>query len=158
MAVRTRLKGAKSIRRIMRAVPDTMSAELVHVLNDTGPKMARQMQARTPRRTGALAAGIKWKVMPKTLKMQVGLLGTKRGRAKLFYGFILNYGRKAKTVRAKRRNASGSVSVYPLRVRAYPAQHFVTGAMPDLRRMMQERLRAVWDKVLTKAATGVGNE
>lgn len=155
---RSRLKGAKGVRRLMRALPDNMRAELVHVMQDAGPKLARQMQGRAPRRSGALAAGIKWRVQPKALKMQVGLLGTKRGRAKLFYGYILNYGRKAKTVLARRRTATGAISRYSLRVRAYPAQHFVTGAMPDLRRALETRLRAVWDRVIDRAARGAGDE
>lgn len=154
----SRLKGVKSTRRLFRAIPETMRSELVHVMQDSAPKIARQMQAHAPSRSGALRAGIKWKVLPKTLKMQVGLLGTKRGRAKLFYGWILNFGRKAKTVNARRRAPSGAVSSYLMKVRAYPAQHFVTGRYKDLRRDLNQRLRSVWDRVLRKAAKGTGDE
>ena len=151
---RTRLTGLKSTRRIIRNVPETMRAELSHVLQDAGPRMARQMQGRAPRRTGALQAGIKWKVLPKTLKLQVGLLGTKRGRAKLFYGWILNFGRKAQTVTIKRGPRAGSA----MKVSALPARHFVTGAMPDLRRELRSKLQGVWDRVLRKSSAGAGNE
>jgi hypothetical protein len=133
-----------------------MRAEMAHVLQDAGPKIARQMQGRAPRKTGALQAGIKWKVLPRTLKLQVGLLGTKRGRAKLFYGWILNYGRKAQTSKASRRSPGGAISNYLVRVRAYPAQHFVTGAMPDLRKALNQRLKGIWNRVLRKASAGAG--
>jgi hypothetical protein len=155
---RARVKGAAKVRRMFRAMPDTMRAELAHVMQDVAPKIARQMEARAPVRTGALRAGIKWKVSARTLKMQVGLLGTKRGRAKLFYGYILNFGRKAKTVLAKRRRKDGTVSRYSMRVRAIAPQHFVTGRMPDLRSALNSRLRDVWDRALQKAAAGAGNE
>jgi hypothetical protein len=172
---RIRIQGLKSTRRLLKALPETMRAEIAHVLQDAGPKIAQQMVARTPHRTGALQAGIKWKILPRTLKLQIGLLGTKRGRSKLFYGYILNFGRKAQTVHAMRKGqraswnawiASGKAKstripyglTYPLRVKAIAPKHFVTGAMPDLRRELRAQLKDVWSKVLGKATAGAGNE
>lgn len=131
-----------------------MRAEMGHVLQDAGPRLARQMQGRAPRRTGALQAGIKWKVLPKTLKLQVGLLGTKAGRSKLFYGRIMEFGRKAQVVTIKSGKRKGGV----VNVSALKGLRFVTGAMPDLRREMRSKLQGVWDRVLRKSAAGAGNE
>lgn len=145
-----KLQGVRSTRRLLRNIPDTARAEVVHVLQDAGPRIARVMQGRTPRRTGALQAGIKWKLTPKTLKLQIGLLGTKRGRAKLFYGYILNFGRKAQTVMIKRGPRKG----HPMNVSRIAPKHFVTGAMPDLRNTLRTDLQGIWKRILTKAASG----
>lgn len=170
-----KIQGIKSTRRLVREIPRQMHIEMVHVLSDAGPKIVRQMVARTPRKTGALQAGIKWKVLPKTLKLQVGLLGTKRGRARLFYGWILNFGRKAQVAQGMRQAgraiwmkgiAAGfmraskrpSSLTYPIRVKAIAAKHFVTGALPDLRNTLRTDLSRVWDKVLRRASVGNDNE
>ncbi len=152
------LRGSKAFRRTLKQIPQEARLELAHVLEDVGPKLARLIQANTPSRTGALRQGIKWKVLRRSLRLQVGLLGTKRGRAKLFYGFILNFGRKAQNVNVRRRTPSGAVASYLMRVRAFKALHFVTGRYPDLRKMTAARLKSIWDRVLTRAATGAGNE
>lgn len=179
MARRRSIKGVGRVRRIIRTLPDTMTAELRHVLNDAGPRLARQMQARAPRRTGKLQAGIKWKVLPKTLKLQVGLLGTKAGRSKLFYGRILDRGRKAQVVQVRRLKAGGGkawtamiaagtarasrkpaalTTTYSMSVKPIAPMRFVTGRYPDLFREMNVKLKAVWSRVLAKAAAGAGDE
>jgi hypothetical protein len=156
--VRSHLRGSKSFRRTLKALPEETRVEMAHVLEDVGPKLARIIQANTPARTGALRSGIKWKVLRRSLRLQVGLLGTKRGRAALFYGYILNFGRKAQTVNVKRRTPSGAVASYLMRVRAYKALHFVTGRYADLRNMTSARLKNLWDRALARASRGAGND
>ncbi len=150
----SKLKGAPRVKRLMRRLPDAAQVEIVHALRDTGPKLAREMQSRAPRRTGALRAGITWKLFPKTLRLQAGLIGTKRGRARLFYGWILEYGRKGGTVKAKRRTKSGGYSVYAMRVSRIAPMRFVTGNFHGLRTQLQARLRGIWGRILSRASGG----
>lgn len=94
-----------------------MRAEMADVLTKTGPPAAsivsRRVGATTHRMTGALLAGVKWKVYPRSLRLQVGFLGTKAGRAKLFYARILDLGRKAQTVNVTGKSRTGEVEPCP---------------------------------------------
>jgi len=156
--VRSQLQGAKSFRRLLKGIPDEMRLEMAHVLEDVGPKLARAVQANAPSKTGALRAGIKWKVLRRSLRLQVGLLGSKRGRAKLFYGYILNYGRKGEPVFTKRKTKSGKISTYTMKTKYRKGDHFVTGRYPDLRNMTTARLKNIWDRVLARVSARAGDE
>lgn len=156
--VRSQLQGSKSVRRLLKSIPDEMRLEMAHALEDVGPKLTRAMQANAPSRTGALRAGIKWKVLRRSLRLQVGLLGSKRGRAKLFYGYILNFNRKGQSVFTRRKTNSGKVSTYTMRVKYRKGDHFVTGRYPDLRNMTTAKLRGIWDRVLTRVSARAGDE
>ncbi|WP_338468918.1 hypothetical protein V3I01_09840 [Sphingomonas sp. gentR] len=104
------LKGARATRSLLRRLPDASQTEIIGAFERGGPRLRAAIQARAKRKTGTLAAGVKFRIYPKTLRMQVGLLGTKRGRAKLFYGFVLDKGRKAQVVTVQRRRVgSGKV-------------------------------------------------
>ncbi|QUT04840.1 HK97 gp10 family phage protein [Sphingobium phenoxybenzoativorans] len=147
-------------------MPDAMHRELEDVLDQGGADIQKAMIARTPRRTGKLAAGIKKRVLRKSLRLRVGLLGTPKGRAKLFYGRIVDLGRRSQLVTVTRRKVAGSVLVrgrkvagepYVMRVRGFSGRRFVTGRMPDVRNLLNQRLKSVWDRVLKKAASG-GND
>ncbi len=161
------IRGSKGFRRILKGLPDAMRAEIVDVLTKTGPAAAAIVSARvagtTKRRTGRLRAGVKWKVYPRTLRMQAGFLGTKAGRQKLFYARILDLGRKAKTVTVNRRRVGGSALVrgrrdsgapYKLKVRAIAAKRFVTGGIGGLRQVVNVRLNGIWDRALRRIAGG----
>ena len=149
------IRGSKSFRRLLRGLPDAMRAERANVLTKTGPSAAAIVQQRvgatTKRRTGALAAGVKWKVFPRTLRLQVGYLGTKAGRAKLFYARILDLGRKAQTVTVKRKKGAAP---YQMRVSGISPKRFVTGGIGGLRQTVSVRLRGVWDRALRRIAAG----
>ena len=128
---------------------------MADVLTKSGPSAAgvvsRRVEATTRRRSGRLLAGVKWKVFPRTLRLQVGYLGTKAGRAKLFYARILVLGRAAQVVTVTRRK---NAAPYRMRVRRIAAKRFVTGGMGDLRRVVNLRLNGVWDRVLRRIAGG----
>lgn len=150
------VKGAASVRRVMRALPDAARDELLEVLESGSVEIQRLVIAKTPTKSGALRKGVKRRVLKKTMRMQVGLLGTKRGRSKLFYGRIQDLGRKAQTVSVTRGRAKGKA--YLMRVRAMKGKKFVTGSYPDARKSITQRLRGIWDRVLRKASAGAGNE
>ena len=163
---RSNWTGLPKVRRLMRQLPDAMKAELREVLERTGRNIAAVMRARAPRKTGALQGGLIYRVMA-SMKLRVGLLGTKRGRAKLFYGRIQDLGRKGQTVTVHRRKvgvnnglsggrkkAGDIASVYRLRVKPMAPKRFVTGRMPDLRSLLSKDLKAVWSRALTRIAGG----
>lgn len=137
-------------RRILRQLPDAMRTEIIDALDKGGVAMAAAIKSRTPRRTGALRGGIRYKVYPRTLKLRIGLVGPRRQWAALFYGWILNFGRKSQTVKARR--AGGKP--YQLRVRALAAKQFVTGQLPNLRAVMNRQLNNIWDRALARVAGG----
>lgn len=152
---RSAIRGSKSFRRLLRGLPDSMRFEMADVLTKTGPTAASLVEGRvgavTKRRTGRLQAGVKWKVYPRTLRLQVGYLGTKASRAKLFYARILDLGRKAQTVTVKNRK---NTAPYQMKVRAIAPKKFVTSGIGDLRRVVNIRLNGVWDRALRRTATG----
>jgi hypothetical protein len=112
-------------------------------------------KAEAPVRTGGLRAALNFRVAAKTLQLRLGLL-TKRVQKKYFYGYILDVGRKARTRPARRRNASGKISTYVVRVRGISPQRydFVFGRRRDLKQNEIPELRNVLHKVLTRAAQG----
>lgn len=146
----SKVKGVRAFRQRLKKLPDAVTAEIIDVLDDGGQKMRAAMQARARRRTGKLAAGVKYKVLPKSLRLQVGLLGTPRGRAKLFYGFILDKGRKAKTVTIRRGPRTGR----SMKVRARKGDHFVSGRYRELRELINRRANQVFDRALKRIGSG----
>lgn len=149
------IRGSKSFRRLLRGLPEAMRTEMADVLRKTGPAAAaiieQRVGATTKRRSGALLAGVKFKVFPKTLRLQAGYLGTKAGRAKLFYARILDLGRKAQTVNVTRRK---NAKPYQMKVRAIVAKRFVTGSISPLRQAVGVRLNGIWDRAVRRIAAG----
>jgi hypothetical protein len=165
MARRSRVQGATSVYKLLRALPDRAKEGIVTELHRCGAQMQSRMQGRAPDRTGATRRGISYRVYPTTLRLLVGLIGTKRARSKLFYVRIQDLGRRAQMVTARRFRAGGqrlhfrgqkfgpSVQTYPLFVRAMAGKHFITGRMPDLRRILQANLKGLWKKALGRIST-----
>lgn len=174
---RSRIRGSKSFRRLLKNVEPAVRAEIVHAMQDGGARIAREMQARAPSRTGAIRKALRHRVLPKSLRLQVGLLGRPVNR-RLFYANILDKGRKAQVVTAVRKSAAPGVfavggaragrsnralstgvpGVYQLRVGPIAPMRFVTGRFKDLRTEMGKQLRGVWDRVLRKASAGAGSD
>lgn len=148
-------KSVRRVKRIMRNLPDAAQAELVGVLEKTGPRLVNLIKARTPVRTGALSRGIKFRVAKRGLKLRAGLLGSPKARGKLFYGYILNWGRKAGPVKARRRTKTGT-SNYMLNVKGITGSRFVTGTGKLIGREVQPQLQSIWARILKRAAGGAG--
>lgn len=151
----SKIRGAARMRRFIRSMPEAIQTEIVGSLDRWGRDMAAVMQARTPRRTGALIGKIRHKVFPRSLRMQVGVIGSKKVRQRLFYGRILDLGRRGQVVRARRHRKDGGVTVYALHVRAIRALHFVTGPMSDLRTGFNRHIRGIWERALRKVSGGL---
>lgn len=163
---RARNKDLPLIKRILRNLPDAFDTELAEVLRRAGPRLQAAMRARAPSRTGALKAGIAWRVNAKSLRLRVGLLGTAKGRASLFYGRIQDLGRRAQTVWVTRRVVPRAISPmlrgkydpsrrtsYQLRVGGMPGKKFVTGQMTTLRTEIRGELNTTYERAL-RAITG----
>jgi len=174
---RPRLRGLRRVRRVLKGIPENMRVQLVSVLNNGGRALQSAMRARAPSKTGAVRSGISYRVLPKTLRLRVGLLGTKRGRADLFYGRIQDLGRKEQVVTVQRRRrvqasvgdgeirgllltrggrkrAEDIVTTYQMRVKAMPPKRFITGSYPVLRSAISNALKGIWGRALKSIAGG----
>lgn len=176
--VRQRIKGIARFRRLLRRLPDAVRGEILVELHVTGREMLRAVQARAPDLTGKLRAGLQSKVLATSLRLQIGLLGTPAGRAKLFYGRIQDLGRKAQVVMVQRRrrvmqsrrdgstystlrtDARGRkeradiVATYRMKVPAMEPKRFVTGRYPDLRAALNTNMRGIFNRSLSKIGAG----
>lgn len=151
----SRVKGAASLRRTLKRLPEASREELADTMNVIAFRLLGQARAEVPVRTGKLKSLLTAKVLVSSLTLKLGLVN-KRAQRQGFYGFILDQGRKAQVARAKRRNQSGTISSYTVRVRAIPREryNFVFGRIRDFRKNDLPRLRDALERVLGRAARG----
>lgn len=154
MARRRKLEGADRIKRLFRNLPDAARAEMVEVLEGGSSDIERAIIKETPRRTGALVAAIKRKVLKQTLSAKIGIIGPPSERRSIFYGRILDLGRRAQVAKAVRRAPSGKISRHTVNVRAIAPKRFISGPRTDARTLIASRLRGVWDRILKRLAEG----
>jgi hypothetical protein len=172
----SRVRGVGTVRALLRKLPDAGKDEILVEMNLAGRDLAGAMRGRTPFRTGALQAAIGYRVLTGAVRLIVGIISTPKGRSKLFYGRVLNFGRpgqgKPDVVQVRRLRAGGRaawtdqiragtaspsakpsrlVSTYAMRVGKIPAMRFVTGRYPELRRRLGDNLRAIWDRALKRS-------
>lgn len=145
------VKGAASLRRMLRRLPDEARKELGDEMVAIGNRLLGRAKMETPVRTGALRAALGVKVLVKSLQLRLGLI-RKADQKRFFYGYILDAGRKAKSGTSK--------SGRRWRVTAIPASryNFVFGRRWGFKQLEIPRLRAVLDRVLLAAARGSGND
>lgn len=155
MRQRSGVSGARSLRRLIRRLPDAARAELGETLKAIGARLLGRAKSEAPTRSGRLRAALNVRVAVRTLMLRLGLL-RKAEQRRLFYGYILDQGRKAKTVRIRRGPRAGAM----MRIRAIDQEryNFVFGRRRDLRDNELPQLRTVLDKVLRRAAEGIGND
>jgi hypothetical protein len=149
----SKLFGVSKVRRLMRRAPEEVQREIISALTKTGGAIAPAMRGRVRRRSGNLQGGISFKVFPKTMRLQVGILG-RRQRTRLFYGRIVDVGRKGQTVTARRHNKNGSVTTYTMNVKAMRGQHFISGSYRDMRTTFTRNVNGIWDRALAKLSGG----
>lgn len=139
-----------------------MRAEIAAEMAVGGNELLADMEANAPRnRSGRLRRGLRMVLSPKLLRLRVGIVGKAINRD-LFYGRILNFGRKAQTVRVYRtgRNikpvgkGSDGRPYYLMKVTALKAKRFVIRPRPELWKSFNARLSAKWNSVLKRAAGG----
>lgn len=168
---RSTIKGAASFRRLLRRLPDSANQELAEFLGEeVGPELAGFMRVITPVKSGALRAGIAFKLAVKSLRLRIGVLG-KGNVGRLFYGHILDVGRKAQTVSVRRRQhgsayasktmanrAGEALSSYSMNVSALKPLRIVYRTKLDFRDTFLPKYRKLMDAILYRAALGVGDD
>lgn len=152
-------KGRAKLRRLLQRLPDSVRDEIAKLFEDKAPAALAYARASTPKRTGTLAAALQVKTYRKSLRMRLGLIG-KADNSRFFYGRILDRGRRAQTAKAARRNASGAITRYVVRVRALPAARFdiVYGRVAAyVRNLIGVPAKDIFAKALRVAGAGGGN-
>ena len=144
-----RVKGDRSFRRLIDKLPDTVRQMIVGQMQTTGIQVLAQQRSLAPFRTGSVKGALSMRVLPKSLKLKVGLLGKPLNR-RLFYAHIIEFGRKAQTVTAKRANGTS----YSMRVSALPPRNFIYFARAPL----YAPFRNIWDMAIDKAAAGLTDD
>lgn len=166
MMARRRVRG--NFKSLLARLPESVREEFRKQLEETGKMVLARAQARVPVDTGALKRGLGMRVY-KSLRLRVGLLGKAKNR-KLFYGRIVEFGRKAKRVAVNRSGrgvrasgnrwkrqaiAQGVKGFYYLNVRAMPRRPFVY-ATP--REAIYRPYQKIWGRAIHKAAQGASSE
>jgi len=151
---RSSIKGAASFRRLLRALPDGSVAECNGLLGRAGPVLASNMRSRVGKRTGKTANAIAYRLLPKTMSLKVGLLTKALGR-QFFGAHILDVGRPSKAVRVPHRRGDRPFTMIEGQITAH---HIVRAGYDDFRRQYLPEYRGLMDRVLHKAAGGVGDD
>jgi hypothetical protein len=164
---RRRVRG--NFRSLIKRLPDSVAEEFRAQLDKTGRQVLSRARQRGPVDTGALKSGLSYKVLPKSLKLKVGLIGKPTNR-KLFYGRIVEFGRKAKRVAVNRSGrgirlsgnrfkrqaiAKGVKGFYYLNVRAMAPRHFVYATPRDA---IYRPYQKLWGAAIHRAAQGATDE
>lgn len=163
-----------NFRSLIKRLPETVAEELRAQLHESGKMLLARARARVPKRTGALSAGLSYKVPPKRLNLKVGLIGKAINR-KLYYGRMVEFGRKGQTVDVVRGGLSASVraaggrsnrykalalrmgakGAYKLRVKPMAPRHYVYATA---REQIYRPFQKIWGRAVHRAATGATNE
>lgn len=148
--MRRRIRGDKAFAKLIKRMPKEIQNQVEQLLRETGAEVLAEQTSRAPVRTGALRRGLSMKVLPKSRRLQVGLIGKPINR-RLFYGRIIEFGRTGQTVRARR--AGGKP--YLMKIRGTAPRPFIYTVD---REQIYSRFRALWDRVLAKVSAGVSDE
>jgi uncharacterized phiE125 gp8 family phage protein len=146
------VRGDRAFGRLLKQMPDSVANELREQLNKTG-RGSRPATQRRSVRTGAVQAGLSYTVTPKRLSLKVGLVGKAINR-KLFYGWFVEWGRKAwrsrdvkRACSAERTRRSAEASAHTCRS---PPASFIAGLCGQI----YPAYRNIWDRALRNAARG----
>lgn len=145
-----RVRGDRSFVRLLKQMPDMIQREVEDLLRETGAEVLTEQRTRAAVRRGALRQALSMKVLTKSRRLQVGLVGKPVNR-KLFYGRIIEFGRKGQTVRARKRGGKQ----YLMKIRGMAPRPFVYSVD---RETVYGRFRNLWDRILKRASAGVGDE
>ena len=164
-----------NFKSLIKRLPDAVADEFRKELDETGKQLLGRAKSKAPvyqgkpRKgliPGALRGGLTYKVLPKSLKLKVGLVG-KPINKKVYYGWWVERGhrigyvgnRLAKLEPIKGRSISARLA--RLRRKRALAGSYVR-ARPFLfttpRSAIYERFRELWGRALRKAAAGATEE
>lgn len=143
----------QKFRRVLENVDGATREEILDVLEESGPRLRNFIKSRTPIRSGNLSRGIKYGVLKKSLTLSVGLLN-KEANGRLFYGHIVDSGRRGGPAKVSRRTKSGRRSNYIVNVKASSGNRFFTGSQSLIRKEVEPRLTGIWNRILRRAERG----
>jgi hypothetical protein len=144
-----RIRGDRAFGRLIKQLPIAVENDIRAQLHQSGRMLLSLAQRHVPVRTGALASALSYSIPPKRLSLKVGLVG-KALNQKLFYGHIIEFGRKAGGRGVKRGTPKYSAGVGKL-----PPHHFVYLVT---REQMYAPFRGIWDAALRKSAAGASDD
>lgn len=162
------VQGMADTYALLGELPAAARFELADLLGRLGRDILAREQAIVAKATGALQAGLSSQLLTDQLRVRVGLLGLARSSGKknlggLFYGIIVNYGRKAQTVLVDRRRAGATkllrngrkrvedlLKTYSLRVTPLAPRPFVDGPEIDVDGIATQRLADFWSGVFSR--------
>lgn len=160
----SRVDGLAETYSMLDRIPVEAEHQFADLLGRVGRSVLLAQKADVAKKTGALEQGLTMQLLTEELRVRVGLLNSKRGRSNLFYGRVIELGRREQTVlvtrRLKRRvtgNGRNGTSrkvtyegkPYKMKVKAMGKRPFVHVDRPELR--MEQQLAAFWSQVVPKA-------
>lgn len=171
----SRLQGVEMLQRQFDQIPAAAQEQLGVELAIIGREIRDRQRALAPEDTGALRQGLSVQLLLEQLKVRVGIMnqrGSRRGKNNLFYGRIIEFGRRAQTVTVQRRRrvtvtdgdggqrrilrtvrrrkaAADIVSTYKMKVKARAPHPFIN--IPDVQETAVQRLADLWGSTLAKA-------
>lgn len=153
-----RVTGLAEVYALIDKLPDAARKELGAELPDIGQDILAAERRDVAKRTGALSAGLGVQFLVDRLRLRVGLLGLRGANRRLYYGLIVEAGRKAHVVlvdrkrRAKGRARAAQVaSTYAMRVTPLAARPFVHVVRPALDQKIAGRLANFWANTFDRA-------
>lgn len=134
---------------MLGALPEAAKDQLAVELAIIGKDVLAAQKRDVAKRTGALEQGLSIQVLVDALRVRIGLLARK---SKLFYGRIIEGGRRAQVVLAKRRVRVGGrrsqtvAATYSMRVSRLAPRPFIRVDRPEIR--AEQRLANFWSEVV----------
>lgn len=143
-------------RRLLKRLPETVQAEVLKVYAEIGPAIEAVGKSQAPVRTGRLRSALRFRILPRSLRFEFGLIGRKINR-QLFYARILEQGRKAQTSKPfQRRMKNGKLTRrYTMQIKAIPFNRydFVYGRVRAYaKQIIAPKLKTLFTKALRNAA------
>lgn len=93
-----RVRGLAEANSLLGALPAAARHELADEIGRIGRDVLAAQQRDVARDSGELQAGLSLQLLTDELRVRVGLLNTRPGRSKLYYGRFVENGRRAQTV------------------------------------------------------------
>jgi len=173
-----RLEGVELVLRQFDTIPQAAREQLGVEMGIIGREFRDAQRAAAAEDTGALKAGLSVWLMLDQLRVRVGLIGSRNRRSRrrsfgdLFYGRIIEFGRKAQKVVVQRRRrvaadlgggksaqilrtsrrrklAADITATYTMNVKALPARPFIF--VPNADEIAAQRLADFWSNTLARA-------
>ncbi len=150
MARKSRVTGATKLQRLLRRLPDSITAGVKQEIREAAEVVHFEALKAIPREgvnpyaTGELRSSFRVNIDKKGLRARIGSFGRNRSR----HAHLVEFGTKA----GPRKAVDGSMYQHP----GTPAQPFLLPAYKKHARVNRDRIRAAINRALSAAARGRG--